>query len=493
MVSSTALKNEIYNFENEFPSIPQDEVKWCAVTLSDIIKAGKRLEASVFDIDGKHAYEAIENCRYKSIPLLGTETNGFVSAYVCGRFKRIWLEHSDFPIFQPSSITDIKPEPDGYISERTNTDIDALKVKYGQILLTCSGTIGKITLVSKTLDNQIFSHDLIRMNVYNKNDIGFVYAYLRSEIGSTILQTNRYGAVIQHIEPEHLTDIPVPNPPEQIKRKINNLIIQSFELRDESNELIDKATSMLVEELKLPPINEFNPPKFDNKSEINSFGVKLSDMDGRLDASYHIPIAESITEHLRKYAAEVTTVGDKRVSDNIVLPGRFKRIYVEKGQGHVFFGGKQLYELDPSNKKYLSISKHSARIKSELEISENTILITRSGTIGKVTITPKHWEHWIASDHIIRLVPINSKIAGFLYIFLSSEYGYSLITRFTYGSVVDEIDANHVSRIPLPFLKNKDIQAEINNLALEANRLRYEAYKLEQQALLIMDNEVIFV
>jgi type I restriction enzyme S subunit len=34
-------------------------------------------------------------------------------------------------------------------------------------------------------------------------------------------------------------------------------------------------------------------------------------------------------------------------------------------------------------------------------------------------------------------------------------------------------------------------QDEINRLALEANKFRYEAYKLEQQALAIVNDEVI--
>ena len=72
------------------------------------------------------------------------------------------------------------------------------------------------------------------------------------------------------------------------------------------------------------------------------------------------------------------------------------------------------------------------------------------------------------------------------------DYGNELIKRFTYGSVVDEIDDNHVSRIAFPLLKNKTVQKEINDLALQANQKRYEAYKLEQQALAVMDNEVIF-
>jgi hypothetical protein len=38
---------------------------------------------------------------------------------------------------------------------------------------------------------------------------------------------------------------------------------------------------------------------------------------------------------------------------------------------------------------------------------------------------------------------------------------------------------------------NIEKQEEINLFSLEANKLRYEAYKLEQQALIIINEEVI--
>ena len=215
-------------------------------------------------------------------------------------------------------------------------------------------------------------------------------------------------------------------------------------------------------------------------------------MNGRADASYHVPIVDAIVEHLKKYAEEVTTVGDERINSDIILPGRFKRVYVEEGYGRVFIGGKQLLELDPSNKKYLSLIHHGDRIAKQLSLHENMTLITCSGTIGKVALVGKHWENWTANQHIIRIVPANKEIAGYLNIFLSSEYGYYLITRFTYGSVVDEIDDNHIRQIAIPLLKNKEVQKQINDLALKANEKRFEAYKLEQQALKIMDDEVIF-
>ena len=491
VTSALALKQEYkQNIKSEirYTELPKEDIKWCTVSLSDVIKANKRLEAAVFDIDGKHAHEIITNCKWKSIQL----PKLLKKAYYPGRFKRIYSDEiNGEPFFLPSQMTEVYPKPEKFISSLTKCNISELRLKFGDILLTRSGTVGNVTIVSKTLENTIFSDDVIRITP--DDDIaGFLYAYLRSKIGNTILQTNKYGSVIQHIEPEHLSDVLVPNPTDNIKKKINDLIKKSFALRDESNKLIDNATALLINELKLPPINELITKRFDMNVDINNYNVKLSNLSGRLDGSYHVPIADAINEHLENFAAEVINVGDERISKEIILPGRFKRVYVDKDQGRVFFGGKQLYELDPSNKKYLSISKHSARIKAELEITENTILITRSGTVGKVNMTPLHWEHWIASDHIIRVIPRDNSISGYLFIFLSSDYGCNLITRYTYGSVVDEIDNNHVSKIPFPLLKDANKQAEINRLALEANKLRYQAYQLEQEAMQVMNDEVIY-
>lgn len=468
----------------------ESSLKWCSVSLGDVIARGKRLEASVYDIEAKQARQLIESGKFPLTTIGGD--HGLVTSYTGARFKRIWVEKSDLPIFQPSSIVDIKPTPDGYISHLTKTNIEALRVKRGQILMTCSGTIGKVSYVSETLDNKIFSHDLLRIDCKDTVDQGYIYAYLKSKVGNKILLTNSYGAVITHIEPEHLATVPIPNASQNIKKKIHNLIVRSFELRDDSNRLIDEAMKLLVQELHLPEIDVLKEQCVTDHVAVKCFCVKLSELAGRVDASYHIPIVKTITDHLKKYAKEVTTLANPDVCAEIILPGRFKRVYVEEGYGRVFIGGKQLGELDPSNKKYLSLVHHKDRIAEQLELHENMTLITCSGTIGKVALVGKQWENWTANQHIIRVVPASKEIAGYINVFLLSDYGYELITHYTYGSVVDEIDDNHVRQIPIPLLKNKSIQDKINSLALLANQKRYEAYKLEQQALEIMDKEVIY-
>ena len=490
--SNLALNYSIPENATKEVQIKDDPLKWCSVSLSDVIARGSRLDASVYDTVAKQDRHNIENGKYPYTQLYGNEYCPVTNAYYGSRMKRNYVPASNskaIGFLGSSEMLDIYPKPVKFMEDTDR--VSDLHVSFGTILLSRSGTIGNLTFVSKTLSKYLVSEHAIRLTCAEYP--GYVYTFLKTKSGQALLHSNIFGAVIQEIEPEHLKNIPIPSAPENLKDEINSLIVRSFELRDESNDLLDKANGLLIKELELPLIEEFQQHAvyYQKNAPVDTFSVKLSNLDGRLDGSYHVPGVDAIVDHLKQHAAEVTTVGDSRISDRVVLPIRFKRIYVEEVYGRVLIGGKQIYELDPSNKKYISIAKHKDLIP-DLEIHENTVLITRSGTIGKVAIAPRHWEKWVPSDHIIRVFPANDDIAGYLYVYLLSDYGHELITRYTYGSVVDEIDDNHVSRIAFPILKNQDVQNEINSLALEANEKRYQAFKLEQEALKKMDEEVIY-
>jgi len=464
--------------------------KWTSVTVGEIIKENNRIEANTFGIEGRQVRNYLKSCKWP-IDKLG---NQFIkNIYYLGRFKRIYVDSKNgIPFILPSQITELNPKAIKFISPLTNIDINSTKATRDQILVTRSGTVGIVSFVNKALLNKSLSDDIIHIDA--KEYPGYVYCYLKSKTGFTLINTNYYGSIINHIEPEHLENIPIPNPSPIIKQKINDLIKESYNLRNESNELIESAQELLRISLKLPDIEilKENVKKFDINTRLLNFTIPLNKINNRLDASYHIPIVDLISDYIKKNSVKVINIGDEKISKKIIIPGRFKRTYITEGNGAVFFGGKQIYELDPSNKKYLSITHHEKRIKNQLILHKNMILITCSGTIGKVTIVPGHWEGWTANQHIIRVVPINDNIAGYLYAWLSSNYAFYFITRYTYGAVVDEIDNNQVAQIEIPLLENEKIQTKINDMILEANEKRTEAYHLEQKALRILDEMVIF-
>jgi type I restriction enzyme S subunit len=102
------------------------------------------------------------------------------------------------------------------------------------------------------------------------------------------LQSNNYGAVIQHIEPEHLQNIIIPNAPETLKKGIHELVVASYGLRDQSNDLLDCAERILYEELQL------------------------------------IPIFNVILNHISQYSSEIQYLRNPNLTKSIILPGRFK-------------------------------------------------------------------------------------------------------------------------------------------------------------------------
>ncbi len=468
----------------------EDPLKWISVNIQEVVDTGYRLEASVYVSEGRQARQDLEQCRWPLRNLAGED--GLVSLFRYPQFKNTYVEESDFPYFQPAQINELAPKPMHYLSPTLRTEIENFRVKKGQVLMTCSGTIGNCTYVRNTLNNLIFSTDLIRIepDVHN----GFIYAFLKSKTGKALITSSNYGAVIQHINPEHLYDLPVPNPTINLKQEIHNLIEESFRSRDESNELMGRAQVLLKTALQLPEIHELwdQAGQFDRTSGVINYSVPSSEVIDRLDASYYVPIVKAIEQRIAKTANEILKVEDSRITESIFLPGRFKRVYVEEGNGITFFTGKSISELDPSDKKYLSFSQHTEKIENELIIREGMILITSSGTLANTVLVPKHWNGWAMTHDIIRLVPASNDISGYLYAWLSSDYARELIHRFAYGAVVRHLEKEHIMQVSVPLLHDKNKQREINDMVLEANRKRNEAYNLEQEALKVLDEKVIY-
>lgn len=488
---NAALKYE--PLEVELPKNPLfllSPLRYGSVSIAQMVNNGHRYDASAYNIEAMNALRKVKRNKHGFVYLLGDD--GLIdNAYYPGRYKRIYNENgTGEPFYLPSQLEEIYPKPTKYISPLTAVSLQNDRIKANTFLLSRSGTIGKCTISSKTTIDKLFSDDVIRVSFKDKTDLGYVYAFLNTETGLLILQSNNYGAVIDHIEPEHLANVPIPNAPKELKEAIHNLIVESYDLRDKSNDLIDEAQELLYKELQLPDISTINGKNYAENKCFQNYVVKASQLNGRLDGSYHIPVVDEIIKAMSLNAAEVTTLGDTRISSDIILPGRFKRIYVDKEHGVPFFGGKQLLSLNPTNVKYLSLAHHGDRIEDQLLLEKNMCAVTCSGTIGKVMIVPEHWEGWTMNQHVMRIKPATESMAGYIFAWLDSPYAKPLIVRNTYGAVVDEIDDNQLSTVAIPLLKNKDIQKKINDLVLEANELRYQAYLKEQEAINKM-NEII--
>ncbi len=88
-----------------------------------------------------------------------------------------------------------------------------LKVQEGDILISRSGTIGKVTYATKDLaTNYLISDDLVRVRVKDLNLRAYLLAFLASSTALSLMLLDEYGSVQQHLQPRHIQQLLVPVP-----------------------------------------------------------------------------------------------------------------------------------------------------------------------------------------------------------------------------------------------------------------------------------------
>jgi len=88
-----------------------------------------------------------------------------------------------------------------------------LRVQKGDILISRSGTIGKVTYATRILaDKYVISDDLVRVRVPDENMRAYLLAFLMSSTAMNLMKLDEFGSVQQHLQPRHIWGLPVPVP-----------------------------------------------------------------------------------------------------------------------------------------------------------------------------------------------------------------------------------------------------------------------------------------
>ncbi len=160
--------------------------------------------------------------------------------------------------------------------------------------------------------------------------------------------------------------------------------------------------------------------------------------------------------------------------------GRVKRLWVESHEhGYPFLSSTDILQADLSNLRY--ISRISVKENPRLIIHQDWILITRSGSIGRMVYSRPDMEGMACTEDVLRVVPDKNKIApGYLYIYLSSKFGVPIIVSGTYGAIIQHIEPDHISNLPVPRL-NSDFEMEIHEAVKTACSLRITASQIFEE------------
>ena len=453
-------------------------MKTASINFKEVRGIGCRLDAPVHLSEGVSAKRLMKSCPYKSL------TIGDISERVwhAGRWRRVYVNNPKNGIILLGSSAILKSDlsKEKMISIKYTEDKEDKALKKGWTLISCSGTIGNCAFANAQHAEKLASQHVIRVSPNNILREGIIYAFLASKYGYSMLTQGTFGSVIQHIEPENVEAIPIPQFPESFQKEVDDLTQESARLREEATDALEKAKETLSSFIAIPhKSNKY-------KTEVVTSKTIWTSLQHRLDPP---ALMNDGVVTMNKVISEFTYKTIGTINAKVHRPGIFKRSYVENGIPYI--KGSEIFLTNPF-RRCEQLSKTRTPFIDEMALSEGQILITCAGSVGNIKMITKEYEDKkaIGSQDIIRLVSEDSLFTSeYLFTYLQLPFVFDYIQSMKYGSVIERIEPFHVESIPV-IEPTQELSDEISCLIKQYMSKTYRAFNCEEQAISMVEQEI---
>ncbi len=219
------------------------------VSMNDIaVQSGKRMDAEHYDP------AVMQNsAQLSSLGVTLSPLSDFADVHLPSIFKRIWAQDSQFGL-PYLNATDLMsyfalgvPAQERYLSRASNVKMDPLIVKKEMILMTCSGTLGRVFDVPPALDGWVGTHDIVRITPHDPELKGFLRAYLASSFAQVQILSHTHGGQIDHITGNQIASCLVPNLDTETISRISKLAVKADKMRSNGVKQMNDVLSDLAE------------------------------------------------------------------------------------------------------------------------------------------------------------------------------------------------------------------------------------------------------
>jgi type I restriction enzyme, S subunit len=438
---------------------------------------GRRLDCNPYLSGGFEARVLLKKLDAEKQPLKDLTAGGLKGIFNGPRFPRHYVQDPAHGVPFLGSTDILAADLSGLpmISKKQVKARPELMIDQDWTLITCSGTIGRMVYSRADMKGMAGSQHFMRI-VANRTKIlpGYLYAYLSSRFGVALIVSGTYGSIIQHLEPSHIADLPVPRLGDALEQKIHDLIYSAAQKRSIASAKKTEAIRTLYEEFELQVI-----PPTESPTDFATFTVNKSQML-RLDAFNYSPKSLLAANELSNCCNVSKKLGDIA---QVFTPGIFKRVYAgESSFGYPYFSGSELFQIAPEPRGFLS--KKVPNIENYL-VNKDWLLVQDAGQtgglIGRLLRVPPYADQSAVSNHLMRIVPTCKNEAAYLFALLSSPHGYRAIVRHAFGTSIPQLDPNHIAQIQVPY-PNPEIRSKIAKPILDAWQLLDEADEEENLA-----------
>ena len=227
--------------------------------LDNIIDGDSRLDATYYASAVFQARQIIDDyeSRGHKINTIGDFSKG---TYNPPPIKRTFTDDKAIgtPYMLPPEMFDFYWVPRKYILADKMPKIQDWFLKEDWVILTQSGSVGKPCCATKGDENVVLSQNAIRIPPADPKTGGYIYAYLSTWIGQTLLKKDEFGITVKHIRPNQVDQIPIPDIDYNKQLEISEKVKKAFELRKQAISLLTEAQEMIYDELGAPSENIFD-------------------------------------------------------------------------------------------------------------------------------------------------------------------------------------------------------------------------------------------
>ena len=438
---------------------------------------GRRLDCGPYMSGAIEAKELLKKHHTESLKDLTCGHNGGI--FNGARFPRVYVDDlaNGVPFL---GSTDILIADLSYLSLLSKKQVEAnpeLVLDEGWTLITCSGTIGRMAYARSEMQGMAGSQHFMRV-APDKEKVkpGYLYAYLSSRFGVPIVVSGTYGAIIQHIEPHHIADLPVPRLG-TIEDRAHELVQQATDLLSHYQTNVNEATRLFFESCGLEDITT---------AEWHNAGADIgfTTVSGALDTLR----ALNFNPRFQRLCKRIKSRPWKKLAD-LCVPGtlkrggRYRRIEAEPEHAYLMVGQKQIFSLRPEGRW---IAKTG--VDDEVIVKRGTTLIAGAGTLADSELYSRCEFIWgdaekqAYSELFFRVQADEDVIPpGALYAFMRSETAFRMLRSISFGSKLQYPHPLYLPNLPIPYPK-REIRERTHELIIRGYEMREKAVQLEDEA-----------
>jgi len=451
---------------------------------------GRRLDCGPYMSGAMEARDLLGKLNARKDRLQDLTEGGISGIINAGRITRLWVDSSEhgYKFLSSTDITqsDLRTVP--YIAKSVGNQNRQLLIEDGYTLITRSGSIGNMAYSRKDMKGMACTEDVLRV-IPDRNLVppGYIYAYLCTKFGVPLVISGTYGSIITHLEPHHISDLPVPRLG-SVELIAHDWIQKSADLRTEANRELEAASTRY---LSAASIDDITPEYWHSNSGRMGFASSISKTS--LRAMNYLPINRDLESQIKEQSLTWKPLFELTEPGTLRSGPRFKRIDADPEFGVELIGQGECFNLRPDGRwiasKYLP--------KDQLLFPpDGAVMIAAQGCAGEHDlfgraqfITGKRLGY-AYSQHFLRVIAREDEIPrGALFAYLNSQIAYRIRKGYQIGSMQQDFHPEMIKQMPVPIINR--VEAEKIDVMVRAAYQKFDdAIDAEDQAIALVEHAI---